>query len=379
MDEFFAAVEKLDNPSLRGKPILVGGDPNGRGVVATASYEARQFGCHSAMPMRKAIRLCPQAVIVHPHFERYSALSKQVFGILRQFTPLVEELSIDEAFLDVAGSRRLLGEPPRIAADIKKRIRAETGLTASVGVAYNKFLAKLASDLKKPDGLVVIVPEQMHEILDPLSVSKIWGVGPVACGQLERLNIRTIGQLRRASPGVLARTFGHDTAEHFMRLANGLDDRPVVTESQAKSVGQEETFAVDVDNPDALRATLRGQIEEVAQRLRSQHLRARTVTLKLRHGDFTTLTRSVTLPEPTHSTDELSRAARGVFDQWASGQFRPLRLLGTSASNLSGEHGQLSLFANPGQQKQQRVDQALDSINKRFGASAINRGKTKGR
>ena len=431
MDEFFAAVEKLDNPSLVGKPLLVGGDPRARGVVATASYEARVFGCHSAMAMAKAVRLCPHAIVIHPHFERYSALSKQVFEIFHQFTPLVEGLSIDEAFLDLSGTERLHGfdgtetrqgiadirlrnsdcglriaakkdqpidlpttldgrqsefripnsEMPLdwardVAFKIKSRIRAETGLTASVGVSFNKFLAKLASDLKKPDGLVVIEPSQVRDTLDPLPVTKIWGVGPAAAAQLERLNIRTIGQLRRADAQLLRRTFGLEMAEHYLALAHGEDDRPVETDGQAKSVGQEETFAVDVDRLDPLRGVLLGQVQEVARRLRAQRLKARTVTLKIRHGDFTTITRSRTLDAPTYSTDDLWEAAKSVLEEWAAKQFRPLRLLGMHASNLTGEHGgQLGLFTEAGDQKRQRLDKTVDDITSRFGEGTIKRGE----
>jgi DNA polymerase-4 len=377
MDEFFAAVEKLDNPGLRGKPILVGGDPKARGVVATASYEARAYGCHSAMAMAKAVRLCPQAVVIHPRLRRYEEAGEQVFEILRQFTPLVEGLSIDEAFLDVAGSERLRGSPRKIAADIKARIRSQTGLTASVGVSFNKFLAKLASDLKKPDGLVVIEPSRVHEVLDPLPVTKIWGVGPAAAGQLERLNIRTIGQLRRADAALLVRTLGAAAAEHYLNLADGRDDRPVVTGGQAKSIGQEETFRVDIDRREKLRAVLLGQVQEVARRLREQHLRARTITLKIRHGDFTTLTRSRTLDEPTHSTDDLWQAAAGTFEEWAAKQFRPLRLLGAHVSNLTGEQGgQLNLFESAANQKHSRLDKTMDDIARKFGAGTISRGKS---
>jgi DNA polymerase-4 len=406
MDEFFAAVEKLDDPSLVGKPLLVGGDPKARGVVATASYEARVFGCHSAMAMAKAVRLCPHAIVIHPHFERYSAASKRVFEIFRQFTPLVEGLSIDEAFMDVTGCERLhvqqgqharadLGMAPgsdiegchaqvragmswasEVAAKIKTCIRAQTGLTASVGVSFNKFLAKLASDLKKPDGLVVIGPSQVREILDPLPVTKIWGVGPAAAGQLERLNIRTIGQLARADRQLMGRTFGAEMADHYLALAHGQDDRPVETEGQAKSVGQEETFAVDIDRLDPLRGVLLGQVQEVARRLRAERLKARTVTLKIRHGDFTTITRSRTLDAPTHSTDDLWEAAKAVLEVWAAKQFRPLRLLGMHASNLTGEHGgQLGLFTEAGDQKRQRLDKTLDDITTRFGEGTIRRGK----
>lgn len=378
MDEFFAAVEKLDNPALRGKPLLVGGDPKGRGVVATASYEARVYGCRSAMPMAKAVRQCPQAIIIHPRFERYSAISRQIFDIFEQFTPLVEPLSIDEAFLDITASLKLFGDAVAIAREIKNRIQREVGLTASVGVAGNKFLAKLASDLKKPDGLVVIESDQVHAILDPLPVTKIWGIGPAAAKQLERLNVGTIGQLRRVSPELLARTIGRLSAELYLQLANGLDDRPVETEGQAKSIGQEETFAQDVSDLEQLRQVLLSQAQEVARRLRAHGLKARTVTLKLRYGDFTTISRSHTLEEATDVTAELWQVAKAILESWAQRSFRPMRLLGLSASNLCAHSDhQLSLFGPETSQKQQRLDEALDGINHRFGRGAIQRGKAK--
>ena len=266
MDEFFAAVEKLDNPALRGKPLLVGGDPKGRGVVATASYEARAFGCHSAMPTARALQLCPQAILLPPHFHRYEALSGQVFEIFRRFTPLVEGLSIDEAFLDVTDSQRLCGPGPLIAAEIKRLIRQETQLTASVGVAANKFLAKLASDLKKPDGLVVVPddPQAIRALLDPLPVRKLWGVGPAAEKQLARLNVRTVGELRRCSFDLLRQHMGLLSAEHLSRLSRGEDDRPVEPGGQAKSIGQETTFPTDLADADGLRRVLLSQVEEVA-------------------------------------------------------------------------------------------------------------------
>ena len=386
------------------------------------------------MSMAKAVRLCPKALVIHPRHSRYEEISKQVFEVLHQFTPLVEGLSIDEAFLDITGTRRLheirgggtnLSGPENpfrnsdfgiriavteagnttptairgerqsahtgledskirpygsrrlenpkseisfdwardVAAQIKRRIREGVGLTASVGVSFNKFLAKLASDLKKPDGLVVIEPSQVHEILDPLPVTKIWGVGPAAAKQLDRLNIRTIGQLRRADRELMARVLGLATAEHYLGLAAGEDDRPVVAEGQAKSVGQEETFAVDIDRPDKLRSVLLGQVQEVARRLRKQELLARTVTLKLRHGDFTTITRSRTLDEPTDSTDALWQASAALLKEWAATAFRPLRLLGMHASNLTGHRNrQLGLFENTANQKQSRLDKTVDSI-----------------
>ena len=377
MDEFFAAVEKLDNPSLRGKPLLVGGDPTGRGVVSTASYEARAFGCHSAMPMAQALRLCPKAIVIPVRGGRYHAVSEEIFEVMGEFTPLIERLSIDEAFLDVTGCERLLGPAAEVARDIKTRIKSRTGLTVSVGLAPNKFLAKLASDLEKPDGLTIIEPDRIHQILDPLGIRKLWGVGPTAAKRLERLNIRTIGQLRTASPDMIRNRLG-DVGEHLQRLAAGLDDREVTPDSGAKSIGQEQTFRVDIGDMAELARILLDQTQQVACRLRRSDLKARTITLKLRYADFTTLTRSLTFDEPTDVTELLWRQARGLLDKWSSMHHQPLRLLGVTASQLTGPAGvQGSLFANPSDAKQKRIDQALDEIADRFGDSAINRGGPK--
>ncbi len=372
MDEFFTAVEKLDDPALRGKPILVGGSAAARGVVSTASYEARAYGCRSAMAMATAVRLCPQAIVLPVRGERYRQLSEHVFAILEAFTPVIEPLSIDEAFLDVTGCERLLGPAKEIARQLKSRIRAEVGLTASVGVAPNKFLAKLASDLHKPDGLVVITEENVREVLDVLPVSRLWGAGPAAVKEFQRLGITTIGRLRRMSAEAARQAFG-SAGEHFLRLANGLDDRPVTPDSAAKSIGTEQTFAQDVAEMDELRRVLLQQVEQVARRLRRHELRARTVTLKLRYGDFTTLTRSTTLDRPTDITGELWHAAEGLLGRWAEKSHRPLRLLGVTASSLTSAGGQLSLFPEPDRARQQALDRTIDEIAERFGHDAIGR------
>jgi DNA polymerase IV len=375
MDEFFAAVEKLDNPALRGKPLLVGGDPSARGVVATASYEARAFGCHSAMPMARAVRICPNAIVLPARGSRYGEVSEEIFEIMGEFTPLIERLSIDEAFLDLTGCERLLGPAPRVAADIKTRIKSRTGLTVSVGVAPNKFLAKLASDLEKPDGLTIVEPDRIHELLDPLGIRKLWGVGPAAEKQFAKLNIRTIGQLRHASPDVIRARFG-EGGEHFQRLSAGLDDRPVIPDTEAKSIGQEQTFRTDIDDIDELARVLLAQTQQVARRLRRNQLKAKTITLKLRYGDFTTLSRSSTFDAPTDVTELLWRQARGLLDKWSANQHHALRLLGVTVSQLIGSGGvQGSLFSDPSEAKQQRIDQAVDAIANRFGDGAIHRGR----
>lgn len=377
MDEFFAAVEKLDNPALVGKCVLVGGDPAGRGVVSTASYEARAFGCHSAMPMMTAVRLCPQAIVLPVRHKRYREVSEQVFEIFRRYTPLVEPLSIDEAFLDVTGSRRLMGDGEQIARGIKGAIRREVGLAASVGVAPNKFLAKLASDLEKPDGLTVIPKDNVRQVLDPLAISKLWGVGPAGEKQLDRLNIHTFGQLRLASPTTLKAALGQNGLD-LQRLARGEDDRPVVPDHQARSISQECTFARDVDDYDQLGDVLVEQVSLVARRLRRAKLKARTVTLKVRTGDFVTRTRSATLGEATNLTDELLAAARGLLGAWQAENPSALRLLGMGTSQLVASGGQLPLFGRAGRDKMERLDRTLDDIISRFGSQAVRRGTVKG-
>ncbi len=372
MDAFFASVEVLDDPSLRGKPVLVGHD-GPRGVVAAASYEARKFGCHSAQPMAVAKRLCPQAVIVAGHFHRYRELSEQVFGIFERYTPLIQPLSIDEAFLDVTGSLRALGPAERIAREIKAAIRRETGLTGSVGVAPNKFLAKLASDMDKPDGLTVIRPEDVDRVLPPLPLGKMWGIGPKTAKKLADLNIRTFGDLRKMSAEWLELRFGAD-AQHYHDLARGIDERPVTPDRQAKSIGQEETFGVDVADRDALRQTLFAQAEQVGRRLRKAGLRAKAVWVKIRFGDFQTITRQCTLDEPTDVTTALYDAAAGLFDAWSREAFAPVRLIGMAGKNLAEGGGQLSLFPDPETQKQKAMDSVLDRINQKLGKGKIRRG-----
>ena len=373
MDEFFAAVEKLDDPSLRGRCLLVGGDPNARGVVSTASYEAREYGCRSAMPMATALRLCPQAVVLPVRGRRYREVSERVFELLGRYTPLVEPLSIDEAFLDVTGCERLFGGAEAIARSIKRDVRDEIGLPASVGVAPNKFLAKLASDLRKPDGLVVITEENMRATLEPLPVSRLWGVGPAAEKRLERLNVQTIGQLRAVPLERLTDAFGQ-AGEHFHRLARGLDRRPVVPDSRAKSISQECTFAVDVADAEQLRDVLVEQVEQVSRRLRRQGLKARTVTVKLRTGDFTTHTRSATLEDPTDLTGEIRRDTERLLSAWLGRHRRPLRLLGVGVSGLIRQGGQLPLFGRAQRDREQRLDRTLDDIARRFGDGAVRRG-----
>jgi DNA polymerase IV len=373
MDAFFAAIEQRDRPELRGRPVLVGGAANARGVVATASYEARVFGARSAMPMATAVRLCPHAVVVAPRLRRYREVSVAIFHIFDAFTPLVEPVSVDEAFLDVTGCEGLFGPAEEMARRLKARIRAETGLTASVGVAPNKFLAKLGSDLEKPDGLVIIAPERAQAVLDALPVSRLWGVGQATLARFERLGVRTVADVRQLPLATLTRHMG-SAGEHFMCLARGEDDRPVTPDHQAKSISHEVTFPADVAELDTLRRVLLHQTEDVAYRLRRHDLLARTVTLKVRLGDFTTLTRAATLAEPTQQTNELWRAARDLLLAWHRGNASAVRLIGVAASQFADAGTrQLSLFAEQ-QRRDARLDAALDALRARFGADAVRRG-----
>ena len=377
MDAFFAAVEQRDRPELRGRPVLVGGSPTQRGVVSAASYEARPFGCRSAMPMAEALRRCPQAVVVRPRMAAYAEASRQVFAVFEQYTPLIEPLSIDEAFLDVTGSIRLNGPALEIARELRRRIRDETSLTASVGVAPNKFLAKLASDLNKPDGLTIIEPDQTQATLDLLPVSRLWGVGVKTLARFERMGLATFADVRRLSEQELRTQFGQ-AGEQFYRLVRGLDDRPVVPDRQAKSISHETTFPQDLDHYDHLRSVLLHQAEQVSWRLRKHDLFARTVFIKVRTADFATATRSRTLPTPTDRTDEFRTAAAELFDAWWHKQparRRSIRLIGVGLSQLSATgQEQLSLFEGEQTVRSRNLDRTLDDIKDRFGTDAVSRG-----
>jgi len=373
MDAFFASIEQLDEPALRGKPVLVGGD-GPRGVVAAASYEARVFGCHSAQPMGIAKRSCPEAIVVAPRGRRYREVADQVFEILESYTPLVEPLSIDEAFLDVTGSTALSGPPRQIARSIKTRILREIGLTASVGVASNKFLAKLASDMNKPDGLTVIDPDRIEQTLAGLPISRMWGVGPATERKLGDLGITTFGDLQRYPPDVLETLLGSH-ARRMAALSRGEDDREVVPDHRARSISQEQTFAVDLEDVQTVRDVLLGQVEQVGNRLRRHGFHAGTVTVKIRYGDFETITRSQSFAEPTDRSDRLWAAGRRLFNRWAISSFRPVRLIGFGANHLSTQGEQLSLFTADGDERRRRLDRVTDSIQQRFGRAAIHRGK----
>ncbi len=374
MDAFYASVETLDRPELRGLPVIVGGAPEGRGVVAAASYEARAFGVHSAMSSRRARQLCPQAVFLRPRMQRYTDLSQRIFAILGRCTPVIEPLSIDEAFLDVTGSQRLFGPAVEIGRRLKTEIRAETGLVASVGVAPNKFLAKLASDLEKPDGFVVIEQEEAPALLARLPVAKLWGVGKVTERKLAALGVVMVRDLLACPAAELERRFGA-LAGHLRELALGVDDRPVVSDAEAKSLGAEITFDQDLAEDQELRDRLDALVERVAHRLRREGCRARTVHLKARYPDFTTVTRASTLPAATDSSPALRAAARDLLERRLGRQGRPLRLLGVSVSHLEPAGAeQPELFGDAGDRRVARVDGLLDDLRDKYGPQALRRG-----
>src|SRR5262245_958124 len=333
MDAFYASVEQRDHQELRGKPVIVGG-VQGRGVVCAASYEARPFGVHSAMPVLTARRLCPDGIFIPVRMSHYAQISRQIRDIFFSFTPLVEPLSLDEAFLDVHGCEGLFGAPPQIARKIKERILAETGLIASVGATRNKYLAKLASDVGKPDGFVVLTPDKVREFLMPLPVSRIWGVGAKSEKRLHEFGLRTIGQIAATPERILIDRFG-ELGAHIWRLANGIDDRTVVPDREAKSVSTETTFAHDIGDRRVLRTWLLDLTEHLGTRLRHGGLWGRTIDVKIRSSDFHTTTRSTTLAEATNATNVLWKAAADLFERSLSADLLPVRLLGVGATKLT--------------------------------------------
>ncbi len=375
MDAFYASVEIRDNPQLAGLPVVVGGSPTGRGVVAAASYEARRYGVFSAMPAVQVKRRCPNAVFVRPRMKHYAAVSKQIREIFFRFTSLVEPLSLDEAFLDVGGSEKLFGSGASIAEQIRRAIKQELGLTASAGVAPNKFLAKLASDLNKPDGQVVVDPNRIQEFLDPLPISRVWGVGKQTLKKFERLGVYTIAQLRNQSIESMKRLFGVNS-DHFYRLARGIDSRPVVSDRIAKSVSHESTFSHDLEDRDAMRAWLLELTEQVARRIRRHEVRGKTVNLKIRFSDFQTITRAQSLPEPTSSTQEFARVVEEVFARLVL-EGRSVRLLGVGISNLVRKEKQQGLlFDGDKRASADRLDSVQDSIKEKFGNKAVRRASS---
>jgi DNA polymerase-4 len=379
MDAFFVSVELLDRPELRGRPVVVGGSGD-RGVVAAASYEARVYGIHSAMASVQARRRCPHAVFLPGRYSRYAEVSEQVMAIFRDVTPLVEPLSLDEAFLDVAGAERLLGPGPVIARRLRERVLDEVGLTCSVGVAATKFVAKLASEAAKPkaslegpvlgSGVHVVEADETLAFLHPLPVRALWGVGPATLARLERLGVLTVGDLAALEVEVVVGALGRSQGRHLHALANGIDARAVVPDRRPKSIGHEETFPRDLHRRGELGRELTGLTDAVAARLRRHEVAGRTVTLKVRFGDFHTITRSVTLPEPVDEAPALRRAASTLLDQVdpAPG----VRLLGVSVSGLGpGGVRQLTLDDAAGDEGWAEASRTIDEIRARFGADAI--------
>jgi DNA polymerase IV len=374
LDAFFAAVEQRDRPELRGKPVIVGGGgPNDRGVVSTASYEARVFGVRSAMPLRTAGRLCPHAIFLPVDGAKYQAVSREVMAVLRRFTPQVEPISIDEAFLDVTGSRGLFGDGEAIGRLIKDEVRSTVDLTISVGVASTKLVAKIASDLRKPDGLVVVPPGTEAAFLAPLEIGRLWGVGEKSAAVLRDDGVRTIGDLAALPADLLERRFGK-MGPMLGERARGLDADPVAGREPAKSIGHEHTFDVDTSDPEQIERTLLGMSEGVAGRLRDSGVRATTITVKIRDTTFRTITRQRTLKEPTDLTDPIFRTALDLARPEVRGL--RIRLLGVTASGL-GEREQLSLF-DVDDPRERRVVQATDALRHRYGERAVTRARLVG-
>ncbi len=377
MDAFYASVEERENPALKGKPVIVGGSAQGRGVVSAANYAARKFGIHSAMPMVTALRLCPDVIRIPPRISFYVEVSQQIREIFSRYTPQIEPLSLDEAFLDVTASEKLFASAEQIARAIKQDIKSELDLVASVGLAPNKFVAKIASDINKPDGFVVVDEDRVQAFLDPLPVSRLWGAGKATVALFEKMGIRTIMQLRRQSKEWLLSHLGQ-FGNHLWQLANGMDEREVITEGQAKSISHETTFAADITNKELLTAWLLHLTEQAGSRLRRYKLKGRTVTIKIRHHDFKTLTRSHTVVDETDNTEQLWRVAQKLFaDNW-NGK-TPVRLIGMGVSGLVRLDNQMlqgDLFVNESVVK---IDKLADSINTRFGPNTLQRGRSKNR
>lgn len=376
MDAFFASVEVREHPELVGLPVVVGGPSKSRGVVAAANYEARRFGIHSAMPMIQASRLCPELRILPVNMPLYISVSKQIHEIFNRYTPDIEPLSLDEAFLDVSGSVKLFGSAAEIAKRIKQDIKRELQLVVSAGIAPNKFVAKIASDIEKPDGFVVVEENEMQQFLDPLPVKRIWGVGKKTEQQLHNYGITTIKDLRTQSERWLIDRFGKQ-GDHIYRLANGRDKREVVSDAKAKSISSESTFIEDISDKEALIAYLSQLTEQVSARLREKERKGKTVNIKVRFHDFSTIIRSKTLPESSNQTEKIWQAARALFNtaiKESPSRQAAVRLLGVGVSSFSNEHvAQGDLFSDD--EKYDELDEVTDEINQRFGKLKIHRGR----
>ena len=372
MDAFYASVEQMDNPALKGKPVIVGGRPNQRGVVSAASYEARRYGVHSAMPLRHAYKLCPQAVFLPVNGRRYEEVSEQIMEILKSYTPLVEPISLDEAFLDVTNSLKLFGHPQKIGMDIKRKIKEKLGLTASAGIAPNMFLAKIASDLNKPDGFVEVKTGEEKKFLENLSISKMWGVGPSTEKELKSLGIETIGQIASYPAEALKKRFGRNGG-HLRRLAQGIDGRSVTPAHQAKSIGNEITYPEDTGSENKIRKTLFELSEQVGRRLRDKNLRAKTITLKVRFSDFRTITRSRTIADPTNLGEDIFDSVWELFKKDNSSR-KQIRLVGVSASSLTETKSKQLSFFEGERDRKENLARNLDRLHDKMGERIVRRG-----
>ena len=374
LDAFFASVEQALNPELKGKPVIVGGDPERRGVVASASYEARTVGIHAAMPSAKARRLCPQAIFIRPHFSLYKDASAKFMEIIGDFSPHIEPLGLDEAYLDVTGCEELYGSPQKLALAIKERINKELDLTASVGIATCKVVAKIASDLSKPDGLLEIAPGEEQAFLNPLPIAKLPGVGKKTEQALKEIGITIIGELARLPLDIIKRQLGA-TGAVLHSYARGIDDREVKAPGEAKSISQELTFSHDTLDHNFLEANLHSLCQEVCQDLRSQNKRAKCVAIKLRYSDFKTITRQVTLKEASDVTCVVFATAQQLLSKALAQQEKPVRLIGIRISSLVDEGKQLTLFDSE-MKKPEHLDKAIDKIRSKYGSTAIKTGNS---
>jgi DNA polymerase-4 len=390
MDAFYASVEQLEEPSLRGKPVIVGGVGSARGVVSSASYEARAFGVHSAMPVAQARKRCPHGIYVAGRHGLYGDYSRRIMDALSEFTPILEQVSVDEAFLDMTGTQGLFGAAEESGRAIKEAVRARTGLNASLGAAENKFLAKLASDARKPDGLVVVRPGEAQAFLDPLPVDRLWGVGKKTVQDLHRVGLYTILQLRTQPLETLSGQFGENFARHVHALAHGRDDRELVSDWEEKSISHECTFERDAADPEFLATVLLELSERVARRARKDGRAGRTVTFVWRNPDFTRRSHARTLPEPSDSSQAIYGAALDLFREVsgapapaagpgarARGPARKFRLIGVRLSNFTRDAQQTSLFQAP--KARTGLDRAMDAVRDRFGEDAIKRARLAGR
>jgi nucleotidyltransferase/DNA polymerase involved in DNA repair len=374
MDAFYAAIEQVDNPNLAGRPVIIGADPKngkGRGVVSTASYEARVFGIHSAMPISQAFRLCPHGVFLPVRGRRYKEISCHIMAIFDLFTPNTEAISLDEAYLDMTGMGRLSGTPLQIAERLKTRVREATGLTASVGIGPNKLIAKIASDLEKPDGLVYVKAESVQAFLAPLSVGRLWGIGKKTASRLADISVTTVGQLAEIPRETLIDLFGDIWGGSLWKLARGIDDSPVVTGREAKSVSNETTFFRDVTDPETHKQTLLALAEKVGYRTRKKGLQGKTVTLKVRFSDFTTYVRHLTLPDFTDFSENIYESSLSLYESVTLCQ--PVRLLGVGLTQLIASNSkQESLFSMD--EKRSKISEAVDSLKHKYGERIITKG-----